>query len=87
MLQQELSFAIIDHFKQKIHNKPFDHNSVSIHMQRFPYPKWIEDNLLTTMKSVVGMIVMLSFVYTCINLVKSITTEKEKQLKVCTLFV
>ncbi|KAF2898000.1 hypothetical protein ILUMI_08174 [Ignelater luminosus] len=81
MLQQELSFAIIDHFKQKIHNKPFDHNSVSIHMQRFPYPKWIQDDLLTAMQSFVGLIIMLSFVHTCISTVKIITTEKEKQLK------
>lgn len=50
-------------------------------MQRFPYPTWINDPLLTALESFVGIIIMLSFVYTCINTVKVITTEKEKQLK------
>uniref|UniRef100_V5I8B4 ATP-binding cassette sub-family A member 3 n=1 Tax=Anoplophora glabripennis TaxID=217634 RepID=V5I8B4_ANOGL len=52
-----------------------------ISMRRYPYPGWYEDPLLTPMISMLGMIMMLSFVYTCINTVKSITTEKEKQLK------
>ncbi|CAG9840389.1 unnamed protein product [Diabrotica balteata] len=52
-----------------------------IYMQRFPYASWFSDQLLTALTSMLGMIVMLSFVYTCINTVKAITTEKEKQLK------
>lgn len=51
-------------------------------MQRYPYPSWINDPLLTALQSFVGIVIMLSFVYTCINTVKVITTEKEKQLKV-----
>lgn len=53
-----------------------------INMKRFPNAEWKEDILLTPLKSFVSIIVMLSFVYTCINTVKMITTEKEKQLKV-----
>uniref|UniRef100_A0AAR5Q068 ABC transporter domain-containing protein n=1 Tax=Dendroctonus ponderosae TaxID=77166 RepID=A0AAR5Q068_DENPD len=52
-----------------------------IYMRRFPNAEWKEDVLLTPLKSFVSIIVMLSFVYTCINTVKVITTEKEKQLK------
>ncbi|CAH1108169.1 unnamed protein product [Psylliodes chrysocephalus] len=52
-----------------------------VNMRRFPYPEWYEDILLTALKSMLGIIIMLSFVYTCINTVKTITTEKEKQLK------
>lgn len=51
-------------------------------MRRFPYPPWIDDPLLTALQSFVSIIFMLSFVYSCINTVKVITTEKEKQLKV-----
>lgn len=54
----------------------------AIQMRRFPYAEWISDPLLEALKSFVGIIIMLSFVYTCINTVKVITTEKEKQLKV-----
>ncbi|KAF5273700.1 hypothetical protein FQA39_LY07390 [Lamprigera yunnana] len=75
-LQQELSYAIIKHFKSS-----FDRSSVPVFMQRFPYPKWIQDLLLTALQTFVGLIIMLSFVYTCISTVKVITTEKEKQLK------
>ncbi|XP_044270584.1 phospholipid-transporting ATPase ABCA3-like isoform X2 [Tribolium madens] len=52
-----------------------------VKMQRFPYGSWVEDPLLQALESFVGIIIMLSFVYTCINTVKVITTEKEKQLK------
>lgn len=52
-----------------------------VNMRRFPYSEWYEDILLTALKSMIGIIIMLSFVYTCINTVKCITTEKEKQLK------
>ncbi|KAB0796441.1 hypothetical protein PPYR_10502 [Photinus pyralis] len=75
-LQQELSYAIIKHFKGN-----FDRSSVPVSMQRFPYPRWIHDMLLTALQTFIGLIIMLSFVYTCISTVKIITTEKEKQLK------
>lgn len=78
-LQQELSFSILNYFKPT-----FDHNSsINVWMQRFDYPKWTEDILLQALESFVGLIIMLSFVYTCISTVKVITAEKEKQLKVC----
>ncbi|KAF5277495.1 hypothetical protein FQR65_LT03832 [Abscondita terminalis] len=75
-LQQELSYAIIKHFKED-----FNRTAIPVLMQRFPYPKWIHDLLLTALQTFVGLIIMLSFVYTCISTVKIITTEKEKQLK------
>ncbi|KAK5642701.1 hypothetical protein RI129_008868 [Pyrocoelia pectoralis] len=75
-LQQELSYAIIKHFKND-----FNRSSVPVFMQRFPYPRWIHDLLLTALQTFIGLIIMLSFVYTCISTVKVITTEKEKQLK------
>ncbi|KAF5277493.1 hypothetical protein FQR65_LT03830 [Abscondita terminalis] len=74
ILQQEISLSVINYFK------PFETN-ISLYMQRFPYPEFVEDNLLTALQSFVGLIFMLSFVYTCISTVKIITTEKELQLK------
>nr|XP_023023597.1 ATP-binding cassette sub-family A member 3-like [Leptinotarsa decemlineata] len=52
-----------------------------INMKRFPHAEWYEDPLHEMLKSTIGIIIMLSFVYTCINTTKSITTEKENQLK------
>lgn len=51
-------------------------------MQRFPYSSWLDDPLQAVLQSFVSLMFMLSFVYPCINTVKVITTEKEKQLKV-----
>ncbi|KAK9702272.1 hypothetical protein QE152_g30095 [Popillia japonica] len=50
-------------------------------MQRFPYPAWTYDPLLLALRGFLSLMFMLSFVYPCINTVKVITTEKEKQLK------
>lgn len=53
-----------------------------VHMRRFPYYQWEEDPLLQALQGFAGLVVMVSFCFTCTNLVKMITNEKEKQLKV-----
>lgn len=50
-------------------------------MQRYPYPPYISDSLLTGLETIVPLIIMLSFVYPCTNTVKFIAAEKERQLK------
>lgn len=50
-------------------------------MQRFPYPPYVDDILLTGLENIVSLIIMLSFVYPCTNTVKFIAAEKERQLK------
>ena len=50
-------------------------------MQRFPYPPFVIDFLLQGLQALVSLFILLSFVYPCINIIKYITTEKEKQLK------
>lgn len=55
----------------------------NITLKRFPYPKFIDDKLLPALESFVPVIIMLSFLYTAVSTVRTVTTEKEKQLKVC----
>lgn len=43
-----------------------------ISMQRYPYPPYTYDPLLEGLKQFVSIIILLSFVYPCINLVKVI---------------
>jgi ATP-binding cassette subfamily A (ABC1) protein 3 len=50
-------------------------------LQRFPYPQYTHDDMLEALKRNVPLLMMASFVYTCINTVKVITVEKERQLK------
>lgn len=50
-------------------------------LQKFPYPPFVFDILLQGLQTLVSLFILLSFVYPCINIIKYITTEKEKQLK------
>jgi ATP-binding cassette, subfamily A (ABC1), member 3 len=75
-LQNFISRAIIE---QKL-NKPLQ--NVTIQMQRFPHPEYIDDPLLVALQTFVSLIFMLSFVYTSISCVRMVTHEKENQLKV-----
>ncbi|XP_044745815.1 phospholipid-transporting ATPase ABCA3-like [Coccinella septempunctata] len=61
--------------------KPFKLPKMLI--QRFPHPSYIQDFFLISMNqaSLFGYLFMTAFIYTHINIVKSITYEKEKQLK------
>lgn len=52
-----------------------------IEMQRFPYPKYIEDPLLPALTSFVSTVVLLSYIYTAINTIKVISAEKEMKMK------
>jgi ATP-binding cassette subfamily A (ABC1) protein 3 len=79
-LQHQVSMALVEYLQQK----PLQ--NVTVVMQRFPYPKYIQDPLLEALESFVSLIFMLSFVYTCINIVRMVTTEKERQLKVGFIF-
>lgn len=54
-----------------------------ISMRRFPHSKWYKDDFLGSVKMIIGLMVLFSFAHPFINTVKMITTEKEKQLKVC----
>lgn len=49
--------------------------------QRFPYPPFYNDPLLRGLENLFPAIIMIAFFYSCINTVKFITLEKERQLK------
>ncbi|GAB0097260.1 ATP-binding cassette sub-family A member 3 [Sergentomyia squamirostris] len=52
-----------------------------IFLQRFPYPAFTRDVLLEVITMIVPFMILASFIVPCINNVKFITIEKEKQLK------
>lgn len=74
-LQLALSQSILEYFGVDAAALP------SIEMQRFPYPKWTDDPLLVALEASVGLILLLSFNYSAINIIKSVTVEKERQIK------
>uniref|UniRef100_A0A182PQD2 ABC transporter domain-containing protein n=1 Tax=Anopheles epiroticus TaxID=199890 RepID=A0A182PQD2_9DIPT len=74
-VQNAISRAILENFGGS--NDPLP----SVDLQRFPYPPFYDDPLLRGMENLFPSIIMVAFFYSCINTVKFITLEKEKQLK------
>lgn len=54
-----------------------------INIRRFPHSKWYEDDFLDAVKTIMGLIILFSFLHPFVSTVKAITVEKENQLKVC----
>ncbi|KAK9892606.1 hypothetical protein WA026_020987, partial [Henosepilachna vigintioctopunctata] len=52
-----------------------------IYMQRFPYPHYMDDAYFKFVVSIFPYLFMSAFVYATTNMTKSVTYEKEKQLK------
>lgn len=50
-------------------------------LQRYPFPAFREDRLLNILEMLMPILIVLSFIYPCINTVRAIATEKERQLK------
>jgi ATP-binding cassette subfamily A (ABC1) protein 3 len=57
-------------------------NDIDIEMRRFPYPIYADDKFLVALQGWLPLIIMLSFIYPALNIVKSIVHEKERRLKV-----
>lgn len=41
-----------------------------IHLQRYPYPEFVEDQLLTFLQFFIPFFIIISFFYVCINNIK-----------------
>ncbi|XP_039428799.1 phospholipid-transporting ATPase ABCA3-like [Culex pipiens pallens] len=52
-----------------------------VYINRYPYPPYYDDPILQAMEQLLSLIILLSFFYPCVVMVKHITMEKEKQLK------
>ncbi|XP_058837017.1 phospholipid-transporting ATPase ABCA3-like [Topomyia yanbarensis] len=73
-VQSALSKAII---RQRDPVIDFPHTFIN----RIPYPPYYDDPLLEALEQMLAGIILLSFFYPCIVMVKHITIEKERQLK------
>ncbi|XP_052740190.1 phospholipid-transporting ATPase ABCA3-like [Bicyclus anynana] len=52
-----------------------------VNLQRYPHPSYVEDLAVEALMFIFPLFVMLSFSYTAVNIVRSVTLEKELQLK------
>ncbi|KAL9704634.1 hypothetical protein quinque_008152 [Culex quinquefasciatus] len=58
-----------------------EHRLSGIFLRRYPYPAFYSDPLLLGLENLLPLIIVVAFFYTCINTVKYIAVEKERQLK------
>lgn len=51
-------------------------------LSRFPYPAFIYDVFILAIQNQLPLLLVLSFTYTALNIVRSVVQEKERKLKV-----
>lgn len=56
--------------------------NITVVVQRFPYPAYVNDLFLLAIQNQLPLLLMLSFTYTSLNIVRAVVHEKEKKLKV-----
>ena len=61
--------------------------NASVSIKRFPYPDYIHDNFVLVIQTSLPLLLMLSLVFTALNIVRDVVYEKQKKLKVSNLFV
>lgn len=55
-------------------------------LSRFPYPPFIYDVFILAIQNQLPLLLVLSFTYTSLNIVRAVVQEKERKLKVCFYF-
>ena len=76
-IQQAVDKAIITAL-----NPAFDQYGVDVTLQRFPYPPYNDDAFVLVIQQQLPLVVMLSFVFIALQIVKDVVHEKERKLKV-----
>lgn len=57
-------------------------DNITVVVQRFPFPAYVNDLFLLAIQNQLPLLLMLSFTYTSLNIVRAVVHEKEKKLKV-----
>lgn len=79
-LQHAVDFAII-----KFKGNMLDVDTV-VSVKRFPYPDYIHDPFVVAIQTTLPLLLMLSLIFTALNIVRDIVYEKERKLKVRKLY-
>lgn len=57
--------------------------AIRVVMSRFPYPAFKYDVFILAIQNQLPLLLVLSFTYTSLNIVRAVVQEKERKLKVC----
>ncbi|ETE64856.1 ATP-binding cassette sub-family A member 3, partial [Ophiophagus hannah] len=83
-MQHAVDMAIIQYHANTSTSDLLDRvNSSRFHfwIQRFSYPPYVNDLFLIAIQNQLPLLLMLSFTYTSLNIVRAVVHEKEKKLK------
>ena len=75
-IQRAVDVAIMK-YKGKI-----DILNTTVSVKRFPYPDYTHDNFVLVIQTSLPLLLMLSLIFTALNIVRDVVYEKEKKLKV-----
>jgi len=78
-LQQAVDSALMNGLSS---NATVDIGKVTMRLQRFPYPPYVDDKFVLVIQQQLPFIVMLSFVFCAMQIVRDLVYEKERCLKV-----
>jgi len=80
-LQYAIDSALIEFMSV---NETASLKDVKIRLQRFPYPPYNDDNFVLVIQQQFPFIVLLSFIFCAMQIVRDLVYEKEHRLKVTT---
>lgn len=81
MIQHAVDRAIMKAYNRTAATALFTQTRVVL--SRFPYPAFIYDVFILAIQNELPLLLVLSFTYTSLNIVRAIVQEKERKLKVC----
>jgi ATP-binding cassette subfamily A (ABC1) protein 3 len=64
-------------------NSTFNSSNYDIKLQRYPFPPYKADNFVLVIQIWFPFLLVMSYIFAAINMVKNIVYEKENGLKVC----
>lgn len=81
-MQYAVDMAIVDVMSKS--NASF---KVDLQLQRMSYPPYLDDNFVLVVQQQFPMIIVLSFIFYSMQIVKDLVYEKEQKLKVSIVIV
>ncbi|XP_053328151.1 phospholipid-transporting ATPase ABCA3 [Spea bombifrons] len=78
-VQHAVNRAIISHHANDSARALLD--TVDVSMRRFPFPPYVSDLFILAIQNQLPLLVMLSFTYTSLSIVRALVLEKERKLK------
>ena len=61
--------------------------NVDVQLRRFPYPPYVDDRFILVIQQNLPFVILLSFIFLAMQIVKELVYEKEQKLKVFAILV